>query len=281
MTQQSSSRRRTALLLQKQFFLPQEHGAWVFLLSPLLIGTYIGKTWNSAGLLLWVASLSAFLLRQPISIAVKVFSGRRSKKDLPPAIFWTTVYGILGLLSGGILLFWGYSYLLLLLTPGIVVFIWHLWLISKRAERRQIGVEIVASGVLALSAAAMVWAGAGKISLIGWLLFVLCWLQSASSIVYAYLRLEQRVLSFSPDISQRLSMGKRAFLYSSFNLFLALVLAFLAITPRFIFIPYTIQWLETMYGILRPAVGIKPTTIGIRQLIVSTFFTIAFIVIWR
>lgn len=272
---------RKTPLLQKQFFLPQEHGAWVFLLSPLLIGTFIGRSWNAAGLLLWIGSLAAFLLRQPVSIAVKAYSGRRSKKDLRPAMFWTILYGSIGFLCGSILMLWGYAYLLLLLIPGFIVFVWHLWLISRRAERRQIGVEIVASGALALSASAMVWTSAGRINFTGWLLFILCWLQSASSIVYAYLRLEQRVLSHPPGFSERLAMGKRSLLYSTFNLGLTIVLSVLEITPPLIFLPFAVQWLETLYGILVPAVGVKPTKIGVRQLIVSTIFTLVFILIWR
>jgi hypothetical protein len=34
-------------------------------------------------------------------------------------------------------------------------------------------------------------------------------------------------------------------------------------------------------GTLRPAVGYKPTAIGIRQLVVSTLFTILFIITWN
>jgi len=51
--------------------------------------------------------------------------------------------------------------------------------------------------------------------------------------------------------------------------------------PRYIFIPYLVQWSETMWGIFHPAIGWKPTRVGIRQLIVSTLWTVLFIVTWR
>jgi hypothetical protein len=36
-----------------------------------------------------------------------------------------------------------------------------------------------------------------------------------------------------------------------------------------------------VWGTLRPAVGVRPTLIGVRQLIVSTIFTVLFILTWR
>ena len=76
-------------------------------------------------------------------------------------------------------------------------------------------------------------------------------------------------------------MGKCALQYTFFNLTLSLMLGWSALLPRWIFLPYLLQWLETVWGITHPATGWKPTTIGIRQLIVSTLFTILFIVCWR
>jgi hypothetical protein len=76
-------------------------------------------------------------------------------------------------------------------------------------------------------------------------------------------------------------MGKRAFQYTSFNLALTLALGWAAWLPRWIFIPYFLQWLETIWGITHPAIGWKPTSIGLRQLGVSTLFTLLFILCWR
>ncbi len=51
--------------------------------------------------------------------------------------------------------------------------------------------------------------------------------------------------------------------------------------PQFVFVPFLFQWLETIWGITHPSIGWKPTRIGVRQLIVSTIWTILFIVCWR
>ena len=270
----------------KKFFrrsiaITNEHGSWVFFLSPLLIGLFAGNSWSIAAVYLTVAALSAFLIRQPVSIAVKAYSGRRSKRDLPAARFWIAVYGALASLALFGLILQGYGYLLYLALPGIPVFAWHLYLISKRAERRQIGIEIIASGVLALSAPAAFWIGVDSPNFTGWLLWALTWLQSAASIVYAFLRLEQRVWHGIPDLKARFSAGRRALLYTSFNLTSVVILSIIGILPPWLFLPFLIQWLESLWGVTKPAVGFRPTTIGFRQLAISIIFTIAFVLVWN
>ena len=272
---------KRASIIRKHIAIPQDHGSWVFILSPLLIGLFAGERFTPASINLIVAAMSVFLLRQPVSIAVKAYSGRRSKADLPAARFWVLVYGIIILLALAGLIADGFTYILYLAIPGIPVFIWHLYLVSKRAERKQEGVEILATGALALAAPAAYWIGQGSYDMLGWALWLLTWLQSAASIVYAYLRLEQREQAEGLERSEQWRMGKRALQYTSFNLTLSLILGWLGWLPQWIFIPYLLQWLETVWGISHPATGWKPTAIGIRQLIVSTLFTLLFIISWR
>jgi hypothetical protein len=105
-------------------------------------------------------------------------------------------------------------------------------------------------------------------------------MQSAASIVYAYLRLEQRELVKIPEPAENLRMGRRALLYTSFNMVATLILSLTRMIPPLVPLPYSIQWLETVWGTFRPAVGVKPTRIGLRQLLISTLFTILFIMTW-
>jgi hypothetical protein len=273
--------------LRKQIFLPQDHGSWVFIFSPLLIGLFAGAGFTYASLSLVVAAIAAFLIRQPVTISVKAFSGRRARNDLTPAGVWIIVYGIIILIALIGLFRAGFGYLLILAIPGFPVFAWHLWLVSKREERRQVNVEIIATGVLSLAAPAAYWVGIGRYDPVGWWLWILVWLQTAASIVYAYLRLEQRELVqpgrsvAGPARNELWKMGLRAFLYTTFNLALTLILGLFSVLPRFIFIPYLVQWMETIWGIFHPAIKWKPTRIGIRQLMVSTLWTILFIVFWN
>jgi hypothetical protein len=266
---------------RRHIALPQDHGSWVFLISPLLIGLFAGSSFMSASVYLIAAAFSAFLIRQPTTIAIKVSSGRRPKRELQPALFWMALYGLVGGLSLTGLILLGYPYLLYLAIPGLPVFAWHLYLVSKRAERRQIGIELVGSGVLALAAPAALWVSAGEPLAVGWLLWVLVWFQSAASIVYAYLRLEQRSLTALPTRYERIKMAARALAYSAFNLAAVSAMAVASLVPALLTLPYALQFLETLRGSLNPAIGVKPTSIGIRQLIVSSLFTVLFIIGWN
>ena len=236
---------------------------------------------TAASLSLVLAAVAAFLIRQPITIAVKAYSGRRSKSDLPAARFWIAIYGVIALIALTGLLGTGFGYLLYLAIPGVPVFAWHLWLVSRREERRQLNVEIIATGVLSLAAPAAYWVGLGRYDSAGWWLWILVWLQTAASIVYAYLRLEQRDQPEGPGRAELWKLGWRAFAYTTFNVVAVLALGLLSVLPRFLFIPYFVQWTETLWGIFHPAIKWKPTRIGIRQLIVSTLWTILFILTWR
>jgi hypothetical protein len=268
---------------KKQIALPQDHGAWVFIFSPLIIGIFAGGIFTFATFNLILAVMSAFMIRQPMAVIVKAYSGRRPKSDLAAARFWVLIYGSIAALALLGLILQGYGYVLNLAIPGAPVFAWHLWLVSQRAERKQAGIEIVATGVLALAAPAAYWVGIGRYDPLGWWLFLWAWLQSAASIVHAYLRLEQRDLK--PDQltaesrSELWKMGTRAFLYTSFNLSASLILGWANLIPQLIFIPFLIQWLETIWGITHPAAGWKPIRIGMRQFIVSTLWTILFIMV--
>jgi hypothetical protein len=267
-------------LFRRQVALPHDHGSWVFLLSPLIIGVVAGSRLTVATPFVILGALAAFLLRQPASILVKVYDGWRSRAELPVACFWLAVYGAVGLFSAAALIALGFAGLLYLAAPAIPIFVWHLFLVSRRAERRQMGVELAGSGVLALAAPAAMWAGLGQPDPHGWWLWGLVWFQSAASIVYIYLRLEQRGLLVAPRLAARLHLGRCALAYTTFNLLAVSVLSFARVTPAWLFLPYIVQWLECLWGTLRPAIGARPTDIGLRQLVVSSLFTCLFVLAW-
>ena len=268
-------------LFRRHIALPQDHGSWVFLFSPLAIGLFTGKVFTPTSIAVIIGSVAAFLLRQPVTIAVKVQAGRRSRAELPAALLWMTLYSLAGLLALIGLLWLGFGFILILAAPALVVFAWHLLLVSRRAERGQVLVEILATGVLALAAPAAYWAAVSQYDPMGWWLWGLAWLQSAASIIYIYLRLEQRGWTSTPALRDRFKAGSNALSFAAFNLLLSLALAVLGLLPGLVFVPYLLQGCETLWGAANPAVGAKPVAIGVRQLIVSILFTILFIFVWR
>lgn len=265
---------------QKHIALPNDHGSWVFLLSPLLIGIFAGGTYPTATTYLIIGVLSAFLLRQPTVIAIKAYAGRRSSQDIPIAQGWIIIYGLIAAFTLIMLIQAGFFYILALALPGLLVFFWHLALVSRRAERYQITVDILAAGSLALSAPAAYWIALGHADPVGWYLWALVWAQSAASIAHAFMRLEQRKLTQPPTPPEKRTIAARALSYTGFNFIVVLVLSLTGLLPPLLHLPYLLQFLETLIGAEFPAMGIKPTQIGIRQLIVSTLFTILFILTW-
>lgn len=268
-------------LFRRYIALPQDHGSWVFLFSPLAIGLFAGKAFPVAALAVVFGAVAGFLLRQPVTFLVKIFAGRRVRAELPAALIWTILYALFGLLTLLELVYIGFGFILWLGIPAVIIFACHLYLVSKRSERRQIVVELLATGALALAAPAAYWACLGGYSQNGWWLWLLTWLQSSASIVYVYLRLEQREWFSSPSLRTRFRNGLAAFGVALFNLTLSLILGILGYLPVWIFLPYFLQFSETLWGILNPACGARPVAIGLRQLTVSTLFTILFIILWR
>jgi len=268
-------------MFRRHVALPGEHGAWVFLLRPLLIGLFAGGRWHTVSLYLVLAALCGFLIRHPITLAVKVHSGRRPRETLPAVRFWIAIYATIGLAHVVGLVARGFGYLLYLAIPGVPVFVWHLWLVSRRADRRQWFVELLGTGVLSLSAPAGLWVGLGQPDPIGWLLWAVVWAQSASAIAYTYLRLAQRVLDRSPGWSMRLRMGRTPLLVSLCVLAAVTGLGLAGALPAWLFLPYALQAAEVLWGASRPAIGLKPQAIGYRQLAISALFTLLFIITWR
>lgn len=269
----------------RQFFrlriaLTQEHGSWVFLFSPMLIGVFAAGRWTAASGWFVCAALAVFLFRHPLTLIVKSAAGRRGRQDLPAAYFWMAVYGTLAVLSYTGLSRLGFGWIAILMLPGLPILAWHLRLVTRREERRQIGLQIIASGVLALAAPGAYWIGQASYDPVGWWLWLLTWLQSAGSITYAALRLEQRSWPKSRPAKLRFRPARRALIYTTFNTGFALILGLIRVIPLFTFLPFAIQMLETLYGSLRPAGGIRPAAIGMRQLAVSVLFTVVFVWVW-
>ena len=81
-----------------QIALPQDHGSWVFILSPLFIGIFAARAFTYATFILMVAAIAIFLLRQPTAIMIKAYAGRRPRSEPPGAHLWLGVNGLIAIL---------------------------------------------------------------------------------------------------------------------------------------------------------------------------------------
>jgi hypothetical protein len=267
-------------LARRVVALPTDHGSWVFLLSPLLVGLAAGGRWSAATMALVIAALAGFLVRQPVTIAVKAWSGRRSRADLPAALLWTALYAAAGAAALAVLVRRGFGSVLALAVPGLAIFLWYLWLVGRRDERRQLGLELLATGVLALAAPAALWVGLGRAAPIGWLLWLLLWAQSATSILYVYLRLEQRAWRGPRERRERQRAAAPSLAAAAAAALGTLALGLAGVVSVWLFLAPLVQLAECVAGARRPATGVRPSAIGKRQLVVSTLFTAVFATAW-
>jgi len=88
------------------------------------------------------------------------------------------------------------------------------------------------------------------------------------------------VLARSPAWSTGLRMGGASLVISLGNLAAVTGLCLVGALPRWLFLPYIVQAAEVLWGVWRPAIGLRPKQIGYRQLTISTLFTVLFIVTW-
>ncbi|GAP10260.1 YwiC-like protein [Bellilinea caldifistulae] len=271
---------RKSNLFQRHIAVPVEHGSWVFLLGPMMVGLVISGGWNSAQGWVILAALAGFFFRQPLTILIKVISHRRPSKERLPALFWMGIYGLIGLIGVAGMLSQDLGFLVILALPAFPVLLWHLWLVSRREERRKPIVEIAGSGVLGLAAPAVYWSGIGGINWSGWVLWLLLWLQAIGSILYAYLRLNQREWKVLPTWGERIRAGRTALLVCGGSFAVVGLLSTAGLLPPLLPLAYLIQFTEAVWGTIRPAVGVKPVAIGVRQLIISTLFMFVFALLW-
>lgn len=271
-----------SMWMRRDLALPQEHGAWVFLLSPLAIGlATANRPPSTNSVVLLITALVAFLFRHPLTLVIKSLSGRRSRADLFGAILWACSYGLLGLVGLGFLLAQGFKELLWLTLPALPILAIYLYLVSRRAERHQPILDFAVAVVLGLGAPAAYWVTEGTYSSTGWMLWGLCSLHALTSIAHAFMRLGQRRWQSLPPLSTQIRTALPAL---GFNLLAVSITGFfsaISLLPSWLPLAYALQLLESAWGFWNPALGQKPTQIGLRQLIVSALFTLLFIALWR
>ena len=271
---------------QKHFYLPQDHGSWVFVFSPIIAGLWLAKPLGWEHLPITAGAIFFFLLRQPLTVVVKVMAGRRDSRDRNPALLWSGIYAAALLAAlAGMIWFNQWYVLVAMAVPAGAMLAWQFALVWQRQERKQRTFEVLSTGLLAFIAPALVWVNPGlqwvqPFSIQGLLLWGLLFLQAGASIYYAYSRLEQRAWQRLPDWNTRLKTSAGALSFTLFNVLLTAQMGASRVVLPQLWLAFAIQFAETLYSIWKPAIGAKPTTIGIRQLVVSVLFLLVFLALW-
>ena len=126
-------------------WIPNQHGAWAFLVTPVLVGALAGGV-NGWHLLLLLTWLSAYCLNFYASLAIKTRKPQRYLRQL-------TTYGAATVVTG-LPLLWHDLALLRLLAFALPAFAVNVWHVRQRNERAWLNdfVGIALAGVVGYGA---------------------------------------------------------------------------------------------------------------------------------
>lgn len=165
--------------------LPVEHGGWSFLFSPILLGLWIAP--SLAGFWLSLAALGAFLLRQPLKLAL---SDRRRGKRYPRTQWaerFVALYGgatLIAFVAACLRAQQAFWQPFLVAAPLAVVQLYY----DARQQSRTLLAEICGASAMATLTAMLALLG-GKTLSVALLLCLLLVLQAASALHYVTTRL--------------------------------------------------------------------------------------------
>ena len=169
--------------------IPREHGAWAVLYAPFLIGAASGGRFEVEILIFWVAVTAFFLARHPLSRLARL----RVVESIDPDKFnywmrWFVIYLGTGLAATVPLLFY-YQLWYLIPLGGVsaLVLLAHLYLSTRRAERRLLG-EFLGVAGLTLTAPGAYYVLQGRLDDVGFLLWFWNLLYFTSGIFYVKMR---------------------------------------------------------------------------------------------
>lgn len=257
-------------LFQRRIALPLAHGAWSWWVFPFVVGLAAARAVPGDVGILFLTALASFLVHHPVTVAVKARSGRGPRADLRPALVWTAFYGAVALAGVIVLVLRGHTRFVYLALPGLPVFLWHLVLVSRRAERRQWLVEILAALVLCLWAPAAYWVAGGDRYPEPWFLWWITGLQASGAILTVYLRLEQR--RGAPVT------GRRTILFHGAALALMTALAATLQVPFLVVPAFVLGLVDALWIARHPSRSVMPRQIGFRQLAVTALFTLLVVI---
>jgi hypothetical protein len=172
----------------KTIAIPPEHGAWGFLLEPILLG--LGVAPSAAGFLLATAVIGVFLVRHPLKMAASDW--RRGKRYARTRLAerFALGYGALAVIGGaaGVALA-GLSVLLPLLLAIPLALVMFVGMVQNRG--RDLATELAGACAMALAASSLALAGEKSLG-VALALWGVLLARNVSSILYirARLRLE-------------------------------------------------------------------------------------------
>jgi len=202
--------------------IPREHGAWVMLYAPLVIGLAVARPFAWAPAALLVLAVTGVYLGQNAAAGLIRRRGGRSTSA------WLIIYAGAAALGGAPLLF-AYNRIGLLAVgaaAGVLFATRSVLLVlpgRKRMDRSASG-EILGAAALSLTAPAAQVSASGSLTAAGWLLWLACFLYFSGGVLFVRMLLSVAKLKTDLTPPLRWRLGRVCL---SYHLLLALGLVVL------------------------------------------------------
>lgn len=238
----------------KSIALPPEHGAWGFLLEPLVAGLLIAPSW--AGLSLALGVVGAFLARHPLKIALtdRVKGKRYARTAAAERV--AAVYCALGAIGfAGAVALAGFGMLVPLVLAAPLALVLFAGALSNRA--RDLLPELAGAVALAVSAASIALAG-GESLAVALALWAILAARDVPSILYVRSRLRlERGKPHAPGV-----------VWASNGLAVAAILALVlaGAAPVLALAAMLVLAIRAAHGLSPYRTGSRPQTIGFLEM---------------
>lgn len=217
--------------------LPIEHGAWGFLLEPILLGLLTAPSWS--GVFLGIATLGIFLINHPLKIMIKDYLRRKRYPRTAIAERFVLLYGIVSVTAGILTLATAQGSFLMPIILAIPFALTQIILASLNRGRTALA-EV--GGAVALAAAATaIPMVAGWSFEQAWVYWLILAARDLSSIIYVRVRLRRaRGEDFSSVTPMRVTM---------INVGLYILLVILVVARPPLLIAAAILLIRAQYGL--------------------------------
>jgi len=233
--------------------LPVEHGAWSFLLEPVILGLVLAP--SMAGTCLGIAALAAFLIRHPLRlVAIDYRKGTRYPRTALAERFVLACAALAALFAGAALELSGHEFVIALFVAAPLAT--AALVLDLTGRGRNLAAEIGGSVALGASVTAIVLSGGGS-PRVAWMAWFLLALRAVTAIIYVRARLELERTGDSPVFMVTL--------VQAIALMVVLALMSFELAPALAVVAFAILLFRAAFGLLSSSRGVRPQVVGMQE----------------
>ncbi len=257
--------------LRSSLNLPREHGAWVMLYVPFVLGVTVAAKINLAVFFLLLATTALFVSRESLLIWWRARKRGRQTAAADQASRLLLIYLLIAAASGiPLVLAYRFHWLLPLALIGSALLIINGWQATD-FEDRSVQSEVMAIVGLTMTAPAAHYVASGGMNQTTFWLWGLSAAYFASSVFYVKLRV---TVLHAKKIEDKRRARWQCIGYHAFLLASLMALAFTRSLPLFALIAFAPALARTMRSLLKPERHLNLKHIGIAEIIYSIIFLI-------